>query len=160
MPPRRAWTDDDTAALRQLHADGLSCRAAAAQLGFSPATVSRFAHRAGLTWDRAKTKAAAAAHKADLALMRARLTHEALVAAGEFLAARNKPFLVFNFGGKDNTYEERTIDRPPARDVYYLMQSFATAVGKSIELERVDGDASRDAKAMLAELGRALGIGQ
>ncbi len=50
----------------------------------------------------------------------------------------DKPHLVFNFGGKDNTYEEHLLQSPPTGDLKNLMVSAATAIDKHIVLERHD----------------------
>lgn len=85
----------------------------ARECGVSTATVSRIAQSAGLTFDRAQTKAATAARGADLAALRTRLAEKMGLRAERMIDRLDDPYLVYNFGGKDNTYEEHTLERAP-----------------------------------------------
>lgn len=138
--PRVTSQQRKRAQLAELHAEGLSARKIAERIGVSRQTVSRWAKADGLKFDRAQTKAATAAITADLQKMRAELAHLALVKARGFLEALDKPFLAFNFGGKDNTYAEQLLDRPPTGDIRNLMTSFGIATQRSLELSRFDQD--------------------
>lgn len=85
----------------------------ARECGVSTATVSRIARAEGLTFDRAQTKAATQARSVDLAAGRIQLAEKMLAASIDMLDRIDSPYLVYNFGGKDNTYEERTLDSAP-----------------------------------------------
>lgn len=140
MPRGHTFDSEKRAMIPQLHARGLSLTAIARELGTSPATVSKYARLDGIEFDRAKTKSATAARKIDLAAMRAELAHRLLVEANHFLGSLHKPFVVFNFGGKDNTYEERTLDGPPTADIRNLLTSTGIALQRSLELSKFDAD--------------------
>ncbi|QYM76919.1 helix-turn-helix domain-containing protein [Leucobacter luti] len=105
--------DPKRAQLRKLHSQELSVRAIAERLGVSRSTVSRWAKEDGLAFDRARTAQAVAAHSIDLAAGRQRLAEKMLQRAEEALDDLDKPYLVYNFGGKDNTYEEHELKRAP-----------------------------------------------
>ncbi len=79
-PPR---ADDKRARLRELHAQELSTRAIADELGVSPTTVSRWAKEEGLKFNREKTAQAVAAQTLDLAARRARLVERMMGLAEE-----------------------------------------------------------------------------
>jgi len=98
---------------RALFDAGLSCNAIAKKLGVSAATISRWAKAEGLTFDRAQVNAANKAHSVDLAAARIRLAEKMLAASESMLDKINEPYLVYNFGGKDNTYETATLDSAP-----------------------------------------------
>lgn len=98
---------------RQLHAEDMSCREIAKELGVVPSTISRWAEREGLRFDRSRTAAATQAHTVDLAAARIRLAEKMLVSTEDMLDRIDDPYLVYNFGGKDNDYNERTLDSAP-----------------------------------------------
>lgn len=98
---------------RELFDAGQSRNAIARELDLDPATVTRWAKAEGLEFDRGATEAATRAHTIDLAAGRTRLAEKMLSAAEDMLDRIDDPYLVYNFGGKDNTYEERTLDTAP-----------------------------------------------
>ena len=100
-------------AARALVDQGLGCNAIAKALGVSPATISRWAVTEGVEFDRAATKAAVKAHTVDLAAARIRLAEKMLAASEKMLDDIDGEYLVYNFGGKDNTYEEHTLTSAP-----------------------------------------------
>lgn len=99
--------------LRKLHSDGLSASAIARKIGVHASTVSRWAKAEGLSFDRTKTAEATAAKSIDLAAGRTRLAEKMLARAEQALDDLDKPYTVYNFGGKDNTYAEHKLDKPP-----------------------------------------------
>lgn len=103
----------DAGLARELHAEGLSCNAIAKRLGVAPSTISRWAAREGLTFDRAQTAAAVKAHTVDLAAARIALAEKMLARSNELLDSLDKPYIVHNFGGRDNTYAEHTLESAP-----------------------------------------------
>lgn len=92
---------------------GMSCRGIAKELGCAPSTVSRWAERAGVVFDRAQTAAAVKAHTVDLAAGRIRLAEKMLAASEAMLDDIDGEYLVYNFGGKDNDYNEHLLDTAP-----------------------------------------------
>lgn len=92
---------------------GMSCRGIAKELGCAPSTVSRWAERAGVVFDRARTAAAVKAHTVDLAAGRIRLAEKMLAASEAMLDGIDGEYLVYNFGGKDNDYNEHLLATAP-----------------------------------------------
>lgn len=145
---------------QELFDQSLSCRGIARALGVAPSTVSRWAKGKKLSFDRAQTAAANAAHKVDLAAGRIRLAQKMLDAAEDMLDDIDEPYVVFSFGGKDNTYNEHTLATAPVEVRRNIITTAGIAFDKlSRIVENSEGGAD-DAKSMLAQLGRALGIGQ
>lgn len=97
----------------ELAEQGMSCRGIAKELGCAPSTVSRWADRAGVSFDRAQTAAAVKAHTVDLAAGRVRLAEKMLAASETMLDRIDEPYLVYNFGGKDNTFEQAELASAP-----------------------------------------------
>lgn len=153
------WTPDENDRLRELHAAGHTLHAVAAEMGRSKATVSRHAALLGLGWDRAQTKDATKAKKADAAARRAQLQLDLLEDAAKLREQLWKPTTVFSFGGKDNIFNSRELPQPPHVDQLKLVQATSAAINAYGRLEQLDTAADTDdAKSMLAQLGRALGI--
>lgn len=103
----------DAERARELHSTGVSCNAIARDLGCAASTVSRWAKREGLSFDRSTTAAAVKAHTVDLAAGRIRLAEKMLAASEDMLDVIDGPYEVYNFGGKDNTFESRVLDSAP-----------------------------------------------
>jgi len=110
---RATFLDEKGAKARVLFDEGLSCNAIAKRLNVSTATVSRWAAHVGLKFDRAKTAVAVQAKQVDLADARMTLAHRMDKAANDMLDMLDKPFTVFNFGGKDNTFSSEVLDTVP-----------------------------------------------
>ena len=146
------FTDAERARIRELHAQGMSSRAIARELGRSQGAVSKNAAAMGLSFDREQTKAATAAMVADSAALRAQTSRRFLVKAGGLLDQMDQPFTAFNFGGKDNTYNEHEFEHPPVDALKSLMQSAAIAFDKHLAQDKHDADAGNlnDVDAWLA----------
>lgn len=92
------------------------------------------------SFDRSQVKRATEAKVADNKARRAEISRRFLDKAAELLDQMDQPHLVFNFGGKDNTYNERELDRPPTADLRNLIVSAATAFDKHLAADRHDND--------------------
>jgi len=148
MAAPTTWTTQQDQQLTDLHAAGLSLRVCATRMGRSTSGVSDHAKRIGLSWDRSKTKAATDARVADNKARRAALESTLLVKADQLIAQIDAPHVVFNFGGKDNTYEEHLLKKPPTSDIRNLMQSAGIAIDRSLKLADHDGTGGDNAAAV------------
>jgi hypothetical protein len=156
--PVRPVTDVDQQAVARLHAEGHSRNHIARQLGRSPATISTIANQLGLTFDRTATKNATLAKIQDNKALRVATSRRLLDKANAFLDQMDDPHLAFNFGGKDNTYNEHQLPKPPVADLRNLMISVGVAIDKHLALDRHDADPGVDgAKTMLGALAAGLG---
>lgn len=146
------------ARVSDLHAQGLGRNAIARELGIGGGTVGRMAAALGLTFDRTATHRATVARQVDLAALRAELTEGLLRDAARLRAEMWAPAKVFNFGGKDNTYEERTVEQPPFADKLKIMQATGIAVTHALKLEAVDNPEGKAAASLLTSLAETQGI--
>lgn len=154
-----AITDEQRRQVLELHQQGLGRNTIAAQLGIAAGSVSKIAQDGGVTFDRTATAAATEARKADARDRRAELELGYLEEAHRLLAELRKPVTVYNFGGKDNTYEERDHPEPDAAAKLKLMQASGVAVEKALRLADADGDANvSSARSMLGSLASALKV--
>jgi hypothetical protein len=74
-PPRK-WTDADDRTLAALHGEGLGLNEIAKKMGRANASVSRYAARAGLSFDRTATAKATNAAVVDAKARQVRLEHD------------------------------------------------------------------------------------
>lgn len=134
---------------------GKSRNETAREHGVSASTVSRIAAANARSFDRAKTKNATEAARLDNAALRASTSRRLLEKANEFLDLMDQPHTAFNFGGKDNTYNEKLLDRPPVSDLRNLMTAAAVAVDKHLVIEKHDnsGESHAAVDAWLTEMG-------
>lgn len=142
MAPAAGRPDKKRVQLRELHAQDMSVRQIAAQLGVSRTTVSRWAKEEGLAFDRARTAQAVAAQQIDLAAGRQRLAEKMLAAAEEMLDNINRPYLVYNFGGKDNDYNEHTLDSAPVEVRRNIITTAGITFDKLTRIVEKDPDVS------------------
>ncbi|MFD5002210.1 helix-turn-helix domain-containing protein [Streptomyces mutabilis] len=127
-------TDEDRAEIIRLHGEGKGRNEIARLTRRSLRTVSLICADEGLTFDVTMTEEATRHRMANLAERRAILA-EALQTDAEKLTEQLwQPHWVFNFGGKDNTYEKRLLDEPPADAKKNLMASAGIAIEKSLKL--------------------------
>lgn len=152
-------TSHDRRRVAELHAQGLSRNAIATELGRSGRTISRICaeHDPPLTFERTRTAAATAAKKADGAARRAQLQLNALDGAGRLMSQMFSPTVVYNFGGKENDYNERSVDEPPfrdKRDIATAIKALADTALKLAEYDKATGN--DDDRSMLTDLREAL----
>jgi hypothetical protein len=146
-------TQEELDEIRRLHGEGKGRNEISRIVGRSLRTISVQAAKMGLTFDRTATEAATKARIADLAERRLILA-EALQGDAEQLTEQLwQPHWVFNFGGKDNTYERRLLDEPSADAKKALMSAAGIAVEKSLKLvPPVTETGEDDARSMLGKM--------
>lgn len=149
---------DKRAQARELARSGMSCRAIGVKLGVSRTTVSRWAKDDGYSFDRSTTDAATNARQFDMAAARVRLAEKMTANADRALDSLDGPYLVYSFGGKDNTYAQHELVEAPIsarREAQTLAGIAFDKLSKALESAP---EAAATARSMLTELGRALGI--
>lgn len=153
-------TDAERDRIRQLHTTGKSCRAIAGDLGRSPSAVAKAARGMGLTWGAERTAAATEAKQASNREKRANLETRLLDEALGLLVELHEPHLVYNFGGKDNTYEEHQLDRPDVGAKRALIGAAGTAITHALKLAAVDAGqtGAAEGKGILGRLDQALSL--
>lgn len=134
-------TDDERAEIVRLIESGKPCRDIAKQVGRSADTISRIARSIGWTFGRPNLARAREAQSAYSAERRAELAAKATERAQEMLAKMDGRYLVFNFGGKDNTYEEHELEEPPVDALRAMAQTFRDLMRTVLDIDRHDNRA-------------------
>lgn len=158
MATRPPLTSQERQQIIDLHAEGRSLSWIATNLGRSKSTVGKAAKAAGLQWLNTRTVVATEVKQASNREKRATLEARFLDEAGLLLDQLHKPHHVYNFGGKDNTYEERELPEPDVSAKQALIRSATTAVGQAIKLAEVDAGHSgaADARGILGAFAAGL----
>jgi DNA-binding CsgD family transcriptional regulator len=125
------------AILEQIRA-GKNRNEIARDLEVSGSTVSKIARENDHAFDRTQTKNATEAARADNAALRASTSRRFLIKANELLDQMDAPHVAFNFGGKDNTFNSKELDKPPVSDLRNLMTAAAVAIDKHLVIEKHD----------------------
>lgn len=143
----------------ELIGQGMARNAIARELRISPSSVTGIAREENLSFDRSASAAATAARQSDLKARRIELIEELMSKAADHLVAIDQPFLAFSFGGRDNTYEEHTLDRAPTGDLLNLHRAASLALKDARELIRDDDDEGvGEAESLLMNLVLELGL--
>jgi len=157
MVARRAWTPDDDADLRRAVALGKSISQTAKAMGRNESVVKDHAKALGLSWNRDVPMAATKAQQADLRARRARFSEELMTDLERLKQQMFRPVTVYNFGGKDNTFEEAVIDQPPIADQLRLVQAMQVGVSTIEKIEKMDADQGvADAAGLLDKIADAI----
>lgn len=153
-------TDDERRRIRDLHATGLGRNDIARELGRSGATISKTAAELGLSFERGhEVEAATAAKVSDAKARRADLMHRYLDETAKLLDQLWAPTTIHAFGGRDNSYNSKPVDRPLFRDQRDIMQAASVATNASLRLDQHDADTGADgAKSMLGALAAGLQV--
>lgn len=130
-------TDAEKARIVELARRGWTCRQVAVEVSRSPTTVSRTARQAGVVWGEVN-QARANATVAYGAERRAVLASQLQIEAEKLLAEIRKPMVAYNFGGKDNTYNERTMSEPDTRAKRDLVHAATMASKAALEIDKHD----------------------
>lgn len=115
---------------------GASRNQIAQQFGVSHGTVSNIAKAVGHTFGQSNLTHAQAARNAYTAERRAALILKAVESSERLFGQMFAPTLVYNFGGKDNTYNERQIDQPSFKDKQAIANSIAALMRTVADIER------------------------
>lgn len=106
-------TDAQRDEVLRLHSEGHARNEIARKVGISAGSVTNICRAADRSFDRSETKQATEARVVDLAAGRTRLAEKMLAASEAMLDRIDDPYLVYSFGGKDNDYNEHTLDSAP-----------------------------------------------
>jgi hypothetical protein len=145
-------TSEEQQRIRDLHAQGLGRNEIARQIGRAQRTVSVLAAEMGLVFDVTMTEEATRHRVAQLAEKRTiladALTDDALRLSEQVW----QPTVVYNFGGKDNTYEYRDVPEPPADAKRALMSAAVAAANQSVRLVPPADGGAEQARSMVGQL--------
>lgn len=155
-------TDDERAAIIELIRSGLSYVEVARQTARSTGLVAKIAKEIGWSGDQsrlARVQVANENRSAYSAARRAKIAARLAEEAERLLLEMRQPHLAFNFGGKDNTYEEHQLEEPPVDAKRALMQTVRDALRTVIDIDRHDNRAEEGAAAVDAWLRDMIGSG-
>lgn len=138
-------TDDERQRIVDLCGQGLSCAAVAKQVGRSPDTVSRVARAAGHRFGHTNAARARETRSAYCAERRAAIAARITEEVEAMLDDLHGEFLVHNFGGKDNTYAEHTLDEPPVEAKRAIIQAVREGMRTVLDISRHDEKADEGA---------------
>lgn len=134
-------TDDERDQIVTLIEAGKGCREIAEATGRSRSTVSGIAKEIGHTFGQSNLTRAHEARSAYSAEKRAELAAKATERAEQMLAKMEGAYLVFNFGGKDNDYNEHTLSEPPTEAQRAMAQTFRDLMRTVLDIDRHDNRA-------------------
>jgi hypothetical protein len=140
---------DEAAALFE---QGFGCNAIARKMGIDPATVSHWAADVGLKFDRSQTALAVRAHTIDLAETRVDLAKKMAQVASDMLDSLDGEYLVYSFGGKENDYNEHTLDRPPVEVIRNAVTTAGIAFDKATKVVEATPEGLRGAESLIDRL--------
>ena len=160
MPPKkkaaapRPVTAKERAEILRRHAVGESRNDIAKAMKRSGQTISRIVAAEGLSFARGEQVIAATkARQVDLAALRAELAVDLTLDAIRLRQQLWEPATVFNFGGKENDYNEHHFDQPPAADKRALMATAGMAIDRSYKLAPpADDSGAEAARSMVTQL--------
>lgn len=157
----RKWTEAETAQLKKLHADGVSCHAIAKEMGWSKSTVSSWSTKLGLTYDREQTAIAVEAFVLDRKLVRAKLIDDLYERSQYLLGSLNAT----RTGGKYRTLVpvgggaqiSMDLNHVPAPDERNIANSISSYLAKAEALEKIDNDGGlTESKSLLGGIAQAI----
>ena len=152
-----AWTDEESTRLTELHAAGKSLHFIANELGRSKRTISVWAEKLGLSFDRAETAKAAEAVHVDNKARRARIEEQLLVKSEDMLAQLDQPAIVYSFGGQFNEYAEHELDKPDPVAQKHIVQALSAALTAANKLHEMNaGQQAEKAVSALVQMQGAL----
>lgn len=136
-------TDAERRKVRRLHTAGRNRNQIAAALGRSGSTVSKIASQLGLTFDRAKVRAATEAKQADAKQRRASIVHRLYTLTERTLDRLER---AEHERSEANMGEvvRWAVTELPAGDVRNLTQTIATATAQAVKLEQLDATDGTD----------------
>ncbi|WP_146116816.1 hypothetical protein [Microbacterium sp. MYb64] len=144
-----AITDAQRDEVTRLHAQGLSRNAIARETGISTGSVTRICTAAGLAFDRASTKDATRARAADMAQARTDLAWRLEAAANTMLDMLDKPFTVYAFGGRDNTFNSAELVSAPVDARRTIITSAAIVFDKLSKIVESTPEGTGEAETVL-----------
>lgn len=152
-------TDQERERIVALIRSGLKRNDIVEQTGRGGATITRIAKSIGWDWmsiaDARTQTTLARAHEARSAYSaerRAVIAATFTERAEQLLADMEREFVAFNFGGKDNTYAEHAMDRPPVDARFTMVRAAREAMRTVLEIDRHDQVTSGEGKSMIERL--------
>lgn len=146
--------------IARLHGEGLGRNAISRQMKIGQRQVSEAAEEMGLSFDRSRTERATRVRQADNDDRRQRLMEGQLLDALKFRDHLYKPCTIGQFGGRDNTWNEVTLDRPHFQDQLRLQQAINGATNNVLRLLEAQAGANRNVINLVLATAEKLGLSE
>lgn len=151
----------DPVEARRLFDAGKGRNEIAKALGVGFATITRWANREGLSFDRTATEKAVKARVIDAKARRISIVERLYTRTEAVLTRLEADEFTTLVRGAQGRESQRTLAFVPPTHERELSSSMSNYLASAAKLEAIDsGQDADDAKSMLAKLGRALGIGE
>lgn len=145
--------DAERAEIIRLHGEGYGRNEIARLTRRAQRTVSIICAEEGLVFDTTMTEDATRHRQAQLAALRTDTAMDLHLDGMKLTQQMWEPCTIYNFGGKDNTYEDHDVDQPPPIDKKSLMAAAGIAFEKSMKLvPPVTETGEDDARSMLGKV--------
>lgn len=128
--------DDERQRIIETFATGKSCRQIAQEFGRATTTISTIAKSVGHEFGQINTAHARKLKSIYDEERRQQIRLDTVDAAEKVLRQIFESTIVFNFGGRDNTYNEHELDKPPYRDQRDIAQTFKTLMSVVLEIDK------------------------
>ncbi|MEN6426118.1 MAG: helix-turn-helix domain-containing protein [Phycisphaerales bacterium] len=138
MPAR--LPDDERQRIIDLLATGKSAYSIGKEVGHSQSTVCLIAKSIGHSFAKTNLAHAHEARAAYGAEWRADFASRLSAECDSFLESLHGEYLVYNFGGKENDYNEHTLDEPPTEAKERIVKSIRLAMQTVLDIARHDSD--------------------
>jgi hypothetical protein len=134
----KALSQEERDEIARLMAEGKSRNEIAALTGRSNGTITRLAAEIGHRFGQTNLTHAHEARSAYSAERRAALAAKLTEEAELLLEQLHEPYTVFNFGGKENTYNEAQFDEPPVDAKFTIIRGAREALRTVLDIDRHD----------------------
>lgn len=143
---------------RELFDAGMSCNAIAKELGVSPSTISGWAKREGLSFDRSATETAVNVLRVSRAARRGAILDRLYDRTEKILDRLEAPTYMYRIASGDGVSKFEDPE-PPSADEKNLASSIGMYLERAARLEAVDDvDGVAEADSMLGRLAKRFGL--
>lgn len=142
----------------RLHGEGLCRKEIAEELGADAGLVGEICQSLGLIFRDSTDRKNAGARLEQAAEQRARIMKKMNDAAEKMLGLIDQPVIAFNFGGRDNTYNEHELTEPTIADKLKLMQAAKVGVDAGLALAAADAGSARVSINLILATAEKLGL--
>ncbi|MEV5370528.1 hypothetical protein AB0N12_14425 [Streptomyces albogriseolus] len=140
----RTYSAEDEEQLRQLHADGVSRNEIARRMEWSVETITNYAQRLGLSFDREAVRAATDARQIDPKDRRQRIQEQLLDLAERSIERATDRYLVHGWTHTGESVAE-WLQQPPAKETKDLTLAASSALTSALNLAQAGaGDEGRE----------------
>ena len=149
---------EQRAEVLDLYDKGLNRTQIARATGILETDLTDILREEGLVLDLTRVKARNKGRLEEAAEQRSRIMRKMMNASESLLSQMDQPAIVFNFGGRDNTFAEVELEAPPIADKLRLMQAAGIGVDKALALAAHDAGSARVSINLIMATAEKLGL--